>query len=224
MAISAETKDCTALSDTELEEMANLSVDTPAGFDIGLISKQKDAWVLVSIVRDNNKMVGFTFYTLERLGGTPCMLIGCQAVKRTNKRDAALRGLQSEQYHKMLMAFPDEDVVVGTRFIQSDGYLTYKGLDDIVPRPGYKPTGEERAWVRRLAKRFGYENSVDDQNSIITGDGSPQPILDYETLKPETIDKELEQFVKPLNPKRHDTLVVFGWAMAEPLAAQKLGI
>lgn len=224
MAISAETKDTTALSDTELEEMANLSIDTPAGFDIGLISKQKDAWVLVSIARDNNKMVGFTFYTLERIGGTPCMLVGCQAVKRSNKRDAALRAIQSEQYHKALMAFPDEDVVVGTRFIQADGYLVFKGLEDIVPRPDYKPTGEERAWVRRLAKRFGYENSVDDRTSIITGDNSPQPILDYETLKPEKIDMELDQFFKPLNMNRHDTLVVFGWAMAEPLAAQKLGI
>jgi len=224
MAIATETKDCTALSDAELEEMANLAVDTPAGLDIGIISKQKDAWVLVSLARDNNKIVGFSFYTLERIGGTPCLLIGCQAVRRNNKRDAALRAVQNEQYHKTLMAFPDEDVVVGTRMIQADGYLVYKGIDDIVPRPDYKPTGEERAWVRRLAKRFGYESSVDDRSSVISGDGSPQPILDYETLKPEKIDQELEQFFKPLNTKRRDTLVVFGWAMAEPLAAKKIGI
>ncbi len=223
MAISAETKDCTALSDAELEEMANIGVDIPAGLDIGIIGKQKDEWVLISLARDNNKIIGYTFYTLERIGGTPCMLIGCQAVKRTNKRDAALRALQSEQYHKTLMAFPDEDVVVGTRFIQADGFLTFNGLQDIVPRPDYKPTGEERAWVRRLAKRFGFENSIDDKTSIITGNNSPQPILDYETLKPEKINQEWDQFFKPLNSKRRDTLVVFGWAMAEDLAKQKIG-
>ena len=42
MAIDVETKDCTALSDSELEELANLSAEHPYHFDIGVVSKQRD--------------------------------------------------------------------------------------------------------------------------------------------------------------------------------------
>ena len=32
-------------------------------------------------------------------------------------------------------------------------------LDEITPRPGNRAVGEERAWGRRLAKRFGVEQA-----------------------------------------------------------------
>ena len=52
MALMVETKDCTALSDAEIEEMADLIEDEPVVFDVGELSKQRDAWVLVTQVRD----------------------------------------------------------------------------------------------------------------------------------------------------------------------------
>ncbi|MEY3615520.1 MAG: hypothetical protein RLZZ518_521, partial [Actinomycetota bacterium] len=39
------------------------------------------------------------------------------SVKRTPKRDVALKGLMTEAFHRALMAFPDEDVVIGARFV-----------------------------------------------------------------------------------------------------------
>ena len=45
------------------------------------------------------------------------MLLGMLSVKRTSKRDAVLKGLMGEEFHRALMAFPDEDVVVGTRAV-----------------------------------------------------------------------------------------------------------
>ena len=39
MPIVVSTKDCTALSDAELVEMADLCADRPPGFDIGFLSK-----------------------------------------------------------------------------------------------------------------------------------------------------------------------------------------
>ena len=117
MAFDVETKDCVALTDTELEEMASMG----DSYDIGTLSKAKDDWVLVTTARDGSKLHGFTFSTLERIGGTPCVLIGLLSVKRTSKRDQALRGLMSEAYHRALMAFPDEDVVVGSRFADAGG-------------------------------------------------------------------------------------------------------
>ena len=49
MAIEVETKDCTALSDAELAEMADICADGPARFEVGLLSKQAEAWVLITL-------------------------------------------------------------------------------------------------------------------------------------------------------------------------------
>ena len=68
-------------------------------------------------------------------------------------------------------------MLVGTRFASKDGYEAYKALTDIVPRPDYVATGEERAWGRRLAKRFGIENGqYDERNFVVKGDGDGYPL------------------------------------------------
>ena len=115
MAIVVDTKDCTALSDAELGEMADICADGPAGYDVGLLSKQREEWVLITPAREGNKLVGFSFCTLERIGGTPSVLIGLASVKRNGKRDAVLRAIIGDQLRRAVLAFPDEDVLVGTR-------------------------------------------------------------------------------------------------------------
>src|SRR5437588_2797644 len=87
MAIDVETKDTTALGDAELGEMADICADGPAGFEFGLLSKQQEEWVLVTQARDNGRLFGFSFCTLERIGGTPCLLVGLASVKRGAKRE-----------------------------------------------------------------------------------------------------------------------------------------
>ena len=77
MTFDVETKDCTALSDGELADMADIVADGPAGLDIGVLSKQRDEWVLITQVRVTGRLMGFSFCTLERIGGTPCILWGC---------------------------------------------------------------------------------------------------------------------------------------------------
>ena len=89
-------------------------------FGIGELSKAKEDWVLSTRARIEGKLHGFAFATLERIGGTPCVLLGLLSVKRTSKRDAVLKGLMAEEFHRALMAFPDEDVVVGTRAVAPD--------------------------------------------------------------------------------------------------------
>lgn len=220
MAIQVETKDTTSLGDAELGEMADICADGPAGFELGLLSKQQEAWVLVTQARDGNRLLGFSFCTLERIGGTPCLLVGLASVKRHAKRDAVLKAMMADQYRRAVLAFPDEDVLVGTRFIDAAGYQAFKGLSDIVPSPGHKATGEERAWGRRLAKRFGAEGKIDDRTFVVTGDGNPAGCLDHETLKPETISADIAAFFKPVKRSRGDYLIAFGWAMAEDLAGR----
>jgi hypothetical protein len=223
MAIKVETKDCTALGDAELAEMADICADGTAGYEVGLLSKQREEWVLVSRASDNGKLCGFSFCTLERIGGTPCLLVGLASVKRSAKRETVLKALMHDQYRRAVLAFPDEDVLVGTKFIDAAGFSAFKGLEDVVPRPGHKASGEERAWGRRLAKRFGAEGRIDDRTFIVKGDGATCGALDHESLKPESIDAEVAAYFKPLNRDRGDYLIAFGWAMAEDLAAGSLG-
>jgi hypothetical protein len=220
MAIDVETKDCTALSDAELSDMADICTDGPAGFDIGLLSKQREEWVLITQGREAGKLVGFSFCTLERIGGTPCLLWGLASIKRSAKREAALKAVTADQFRRAVLAFPDEDVLIGTRFADPGAFQAFKGLEDMCPRPGHKATGEERAWSRRLAKRFGAEGRIDDRSFVVTGDISPVGIFDYAALKPETVEEDVAGLFEPLDQERHDVLIAFGWGMAEDLASR----
>jgi hypothetical protein len=220
MAIQVDTKDCTGLGDGELSELADICTDGPAGFDMGLLSKQREEWVLITQARENGKLLGFSFSTLERIGGTPCVLVGLASVRRTAKRDQVLKALVAEELRRAWLAFPDEDVLIGTRLVDPSGFSAFKGLEDIVPTPGHKPSGEERAWARRLAKRFGAENRVDDRTFVLTGDTNRPAVLDFESTKPETIAKDVVKLFDELDTERGDCIVAFGWAMAEDLAAR----
>src|SRR3954469_534986 len=133
MPIQVETRDCAALTDADLDEMASMG----GAFDIGVLSKAKEDWVLCTTARVEDKLNGFTFSTLERIGGTPCVLLGLVSIKRTSRRDAVLKGIMHEAFHRALMAFPDEDVLVGTRFASAAGFEAFRSLSDIVPRPGH---------------------------------------------------------------------------------------
>ena len=217
MAIEVETKDCTALSDAELAEMADLCADGPSRYESGLLSKMAEAWVLITQARESGKLKGFSFCTLERIGGTPSVLIGLASVKRTSKRDAILKAMMADQYRRAVLAFPDEDVLVGMRFFDPAGYEAFRNLEDVVPRPGHKASGEERAWGRRLAKRFGLD-TYDDRAFIARGDGAYPACMDHESLKPEGFDPDVAAFFADVDQERGDTLIAFGWAMAEFLA------
>jgi hypothetical protein len=221
MPMSAGTKDTTALSDAELAEMADLCVDREPKFDIGFLSKQREDWVLVTTVREGNKLRGYSFCTLERIGGTPSLLLGVALVDRNAKSDQTLKCLLADQFRRALLAFPDEDVLLGVRLISPDGYRAFTGLEDVVPRCDHKPTGEERAWARRLAKRFGNEKGLDDRTFVLTHEPGPVGGLDYVAAKA-IVPEGTEVLFKPVKPAKGQRLVAFGWAMAEDLAKGKL--
>lgn len=221
MAIDVDTKDCTALSDAELEEMGNICADGPARYDIGLLSKQREEWVLITQARNNGVLQGFSFCTLERIGGTPSVLIGMASIKRTAKRQEVLKAMMGDQLRRAVLAFPDEDVLIGTRFSDASGFDAFGAfmkLNEVVPRPGHKPSGEDRAWGRRLAKRFGVEAEYDERAFVAKGDGSPACVLDHESTKADKIDKDVKDLFKDVNASKGDSLIAFAWAMAEDLA------
>ena len=221
MAMTVTTKDTTALSDVELAEMADLCVDREPNFDIGFLSKQREEWVLATIAREGVRMRGYAFSSLERIGGTPALLVGLLLVDRTAKADQTLRTILQDQFRRALLAFPDEDVLLGSRLSTPDGFRAFNGLVDIVPRVGYRPTGEDRAWGRRLAKRFGAEKAIDDHTFVMTVAPGSVGCLDYVASKG-TVSDGVETFFEELEPEKGQRLVVFGWAMAETLASTKL--
>jgi len=216
MAIQVDTRDCAALGDADLDEMASMG----GAFDIGSVSKAKEDWVLSTTARIDGTLHGFMFSTLERIGGTPCVLLGQLSVKRTSRRDSVLKGLMGEAYHRALMAFPDEDVVVGTRFIAADAMEAFKALGEMIPRPGHRAVGEERAWGRRLAKRFGVDSTYDEQSFVVKSNGQ-SGFLDHESLRPEKTKPEVAAQFATVNVKKGGALIVHGWTMAEDLV--KLG-
>jgi hypothetical protein len=216
MPIQVETRDCAALTDADLDEMASMG----GAFDIGVLSKAKEDWVLCTTARIDDKLHGCAFSTLERIGGTPCVLVGLMSVRRTGRRDQVLKGLMGEAFHRSLMAFPDEDVVIGSRFVMVDALEAFKQVAELIPRPAHRAVGEERAWGRRLAKRFAVDSAYDEQTFVIKSDGQ-SGFLDHETLKPDKIKPEMAALFGTVNAKKGGSLIVHGWVMAEDLV--KLG-
>jgi hypothetical protein len=141
-------------------------------------------------------------------------------IKRTAKRESVLKGLMTEAYHRALMAFPDEDVVVGSRFATVEGLEAFKSLTEMIPRHGHRAVGEERAWGRRLARRFSVDAAYDEQTFVVAT-GGQSGFLDYESLKPEKISADVASLFAPVNPKKGGVLIMHGWTMAESLV--KLG-
>jgi len=216
MAIHVVTKDCTALSDSDLAEMGDLAAAVGNEFGIGVLSKEAEAWVLITLARRDDALAGYAFCTLERIGGTPSVLIGLAQVERSPHAADVLAALMRDQMRRAVLAFPDEDVLIGTRMVHANAFEAFGDLNDIVPRPGHKASGEERAWGRRLAKRFGVEAaSYDDRQFFARGDGSPSCRFDY--LSGAEVHIDVVALFEPLAPATGDVLIGFGWAMAEYL-------
>ncbi len=219
MALEVDTKDCNALSDAEISELSDMCAESPIPWEVGTISKQTEEWVLCSQATENGRLKGFVFYTLERIGGTPAIIVGLGSIARQSRRDAVLKGIVTDLMHRAVMAFPDEDVIVGVRMQTPDGFEFLRGFDDIVPRPDHKASGEERAWGRRFAKRFGISPlRYADRVFTGTGDGSLPCALDHESSKPESIDPDVAAFFGDVDASNGDVLLGFGWAMSEDLA------
>lgn len=217
MALDVITKDCSQLTDAEFGELADLCAESSGSYEAGQLSKLAEDWVLVTLVREGHHLRAFSFSTLERIGGTPAVLLGLVHIKRAARRNTFLNAVMSDNYRRALMAFPDEDVLLGCRLLSADGFEAYKALSEIIPRPGHKASGEERAWGRRLAKRFGIETGYDDKVFIAKGDGTPPLGLDHESLKPEKASADVRAQFDKVKADRGDTLVAHGWIMAEDL-------
>ena len=89
-------------------------------------------------------------------------------------------------------------------------------LDDVCPRPKYSPNGEERAWGRRLARRFGCDARYDDRSFRLSAHGAPELVLHAAAVK--AGGKVVAELVGEVDPAKGEAIIAYGWAMAEALA------
>jgi hypothetical protein len=171
---------------------------------------------LIILSSEDDALSGFLFGSLERIGGTPCILWGLGAVKKSRTARSTLEELVGELYRRAAISFPDEDVLVAGRMAQPAAYSLLGGLADVCPRPKYSPNGEERAWGRRLARRFGCDARYDDRTFRVGAHGEPEPVFDTRHVK--LGGKAAVEIVGVVDPKSGEALIAYGWAMAESLA------
>ena len=220
MAIEIETSNCTSLKQFSLEEIAVLSAESSNGFDVDFLSAQAENWVLLTTACEADELKGFSFSTLDRIGGTPCVLIGAGYVCRTDTRSQLLEGIISDQMRRASLSFPDEDVLFGAQVNRPGAFEVFSRFHDVVPRPDFKPVGEDRAWGRRLAKRFGISIfGYDDRTFINRTKKWPPEVFDHVSLKSDINSPDIAALLEKLNRPEGDTVLVHGWARAEQLEA-----
>ena len=91
-------------------------------------------------------------------------------------------------------------------------------MSKVVPRPGYEANGEDRAWGRRLAKRFDVRGEYKAKEFRVYGEGFPSLVLNHNSSKPESIKPEIAALFDGQDASKGDALVAFGWATREKLA------
>ena len=187
MAIEIEvaTKDCTALTDAELAEMADLSAAE---------TKRLGGGLPVEAARG----VGAR-YPGPRAGKASWLRAGNPRADRWHAKPADRRRRLLPRPQRQLPLFVQRCTISTaapswrspTRTSSSargspslPGFRAFAGLEDVVPRLDHRATGEERAWGRRLAKRFGAEGQLDDRTFVLKGDGDAAGLLDYDPQKP----------------------------------------
>jgi hypothetical protein len=215
--LEVTTSDCSAVSDADLSEMADLTAGT-VDWEVGELGKQAEEWVLASTASKDGKLRGFVFSTLERIGGTPAMVVGLAATARDRSSSTTMRALMSEQYHRALMAFPDEDVLVSVRVIDQGGMDVLEKLTDVRPANGVRANGEERAWGRRLSKRYGAID-FDDRTMLARGEGRALAADHAPVGRSKAADAS--DALEACNPADGDFVIAWGWAMAEFLESYR---
>lgn len=222
--MKVESRDSVSIKPAELDEFGQLLAAGGLTFSDEQLDQQVELFPLVVLAYDDqDALVGFMFGSLERIGGTPSILWGLGTARKGKNGAGVVKVMTAELARRAAISFPDEDVLVATRLAHTGLYTLLAEYASVVPRPGYQANGEERAWGRRLAKRFGHESAYDDRNFRIKYSGRKLPvvpILDAQTIKATGGAKVVELVGAP-EAARGEAMIAFGWAAAEDLAAGK---
>jgi hypothetical protein len=210
-----ESRDSLSLKPAELDEFGQLLVSVELPLKDDALDEHVERFPLVIRTTADDEVYGFLFGSLERIGGTPCILWGLGAIRRGRQARASLDLIVGELYRRAAISFPDEDVLVAGRFAHPSAYSLLNQLADVCPRPKYSPTGEERAWGRRLARRFGCDGRYDDRKFRLKANGASEAVLHAGAVK--AGGKAAAEVVGTVRPHKGEAVIAFGWATAEAL-------
>lgn len=217
--MKVESRDSVNLKPAELDLCGQLLQACGLRVSDDLLDRQVEDYPLVALAwNDEGDMEAFLFGSLERIGGTPAILWGPGATRRGRQAGSAAKALTGEYSRRAAISFPDEDVLVATMFAHPAAYALLSAYADVVPRPGYRANGEERAWGRRLAKRFGVEANYDDREFRVAAGKRTVPVFDTSAIKA-TGGKKAVDLVGTLDANAGEAMIAFGWAVAEALEA-----
>ena len=203
--------------------MSSVSSSSVPGFPSSdsELDQQVEQFPLVVLAYRDDELQGVLLGSLERIGGTPSILWGAGVARKNKEAATTLRLMTSELSRRAAISFPDEDVVVAARVHRPSAYTLLQTYANVVPRPGYTPNGEDRAWGRRLAKRFGFDGHFDDKTFRVAVKGRKPPcvpVLDASPIKA-TGGAKIVSLVGELDAHKGQALIAFGWAVAEELAS-----
>jgi hypothetical protein len=219
--MNVESRDSVSLKPAELDEFGQLLSGAGLPVPDEELDRQVEQFPLAVLTYLEGELHGMMLGSLERIGGTPAILWGAGVARKGKHAGAALKALTGELSRRAAISFPDEDVLVATRLAQPSAYTLLQTYANVVPRPGYTPNGEDRAWGRRLAKRFNLDAGYDERTfkTALKGRKPPcVPILDASTIKA-TGGAKIVSLVGQVDPARGQAMIAFGWAVAEDLAA-----
>jgi len=221
--MNCESRDSVSLKPAELDEFGQLLAANGLPVTDEELDRQVEQFPLVVVAALEGEAAGYMLGSLERIGGTPSILWGVGAARKGRNAAGALQAMTAELSRRAAISFPDEDVLVGTRIAQPSAYTLLARFTNPVPRPGYAPNGEDRAWGRRLAKRFGIDGHYDDRGFRVAVKGRKPPVvpvLAASTIKA-TGGSKIVSLVGEIDPCRGQAMIAFGWAIAEDLAGGK---
>ncbi len=87
----------------------------------------------MALLHEDDDLHGFLFGSLERIGGTPCILWGLGATRKGRTARSTLEALVGELYRRAAISFPDEDVLVAGRVAHPAAYSLLSGARRRVP-------------------------------------------------------------------------------------------
>ncbi len=219
--MNVESRDSVSLKPAELDEFGQILVSHGLSISDEELDRQVESFPLIVVANEDAELQGMMLGSLERIGGTPAILWGLGAVRKGKLAPTVLKALTGELTRRAAISFPDEDVLVAARLAQPSCYVMLQSYANVVPRPGYTPNGEDRAWGRRLAKRYGVEPHFDDRAFKVAVKGRKPPclpVLDTSPVKA-TGGAKIASLVGQLDATRGQAMIAFGWAVAEELAA-----
>ena len=120
--MQVESRDSVSLKPAELDELGQLLASVGLSGMDNELEGHVEHFPLVVVAVEDDDIHGFLFGSLERVGGTPCILWGLGAARRGRQAGAAVKGMVGELYRRAAISFPDEDVLVAGRIAHPAAY------------------------------------------------------------------------------------------------------